>query len=149
MRVAEDALVVQRADRQLMDVVCPDRKTSGCGVELEPEPAGFQLDTVLVAENRNKQLVTQIAPVRVPIDVEPARKDRIRPPFQHVEPEGIVGAAYPHMVRYEIEYLPEAVFAKRRHHAPERRVVAKLRVQPVVIDDIVAVRAVRPRLKIG
>jgi len=52
------------------------------------------------------------------------------------------------VVRHEIQHLPEPVLAQRIHHAPERRVVAKLGVQPVVIDDVVAMRAARPRLQI-
>ena len=141
--------VVQRADRQLVGVVGPDREAAVLLVELEVELPGLQHGAVLVAEKRHQQLVAQVAAVRVPVDVEPAGIGRIRAPFQHVEPQRIVGAADAHVVRHEIQHLPEPVLRERRHHRLESRLIAQLRIERVMIDDVVAVGAARPRLQIG
>ena len=109
MRVAEDARVVQRADRQLVSIVGPDREAAFLLVEFEGELPRLQHGAVLVPKKGNEELVAQVAAVRVPVDVEPSGVSRIRSPLQHVEPERIVGAADPHMVRHEIQHLLEPV----------------------------------------
>ena len=91
-----------------MGVVGPDREAAFLLVEFEDELPRLELDAVLVAEQRHEQLVVEVAAVRVPVDVEPSGMSRIRAPFQHVEPERIVGAADAHMVRHEIEHLLRA-----------------------------------------
>ena len=74
---------------------------------------------------------------------------RIGSPFQHVEPERIVGAADSHMVRHEIQHLLQPVLGESGIHPVERSLVPQLGVERVVIDDVVAVGAARPRLEIG
>ena len=149
MRVAEDARVVQRADRQLVGVVGPDREAAFLLVEFEDELPRLEHDAVLVAEQGNEELVAEVAAVRVPVDVEPSSMSRIGSPFQHVEPERIVGAADPHMVRHEIQHLLQPVPGERRIHPVERSLIPQLGVERVMIDDVVAVGAARPRLEIG
>ena len=107
MLVAEHAMVVQRADRQLVRIVGPDGeaarlRSNGARV------AGFKDGAILIAKERHQQLVAQIASVRVPIDVEPTCVVGCWAPFQHVEPQRIVGTADAHVVGHEIEHLAEA-----------------------------------------
>src|SRR5260370_37885182 len=91
----------------------------------------------------------QIAPVRVPIDIEPARVFGRRAPLQHVEPPRIIGTANTHVVGHEIEHLTETAVAKRRHHVTECRLVAELRVELAMVYDVIPVSAARPRLQVG
>ena len=65
-------MIVQRTNRQLMRIVCPYGKAAGLPLEAEYELARFQHCAVLLAKERHQQLVTQIASVRVPIDIKPA-----------------------------------------------------------------------------
>src|SRR5690348_12914215 len=90
-----------------MRVVSPYGKATALRFEAQRQLARFQDRPVLLAKKRYQQLALQIASVRIPIDIEPARIFRLWAPFQHVEPPGIVGAAYTHMIGYEIEHLPQ------------------------------------------
>ena|GEM_PF-5938703 len=109
---------------------------------------GLQHRPVLVAKERYEQLTLQIASIRLPIDIEPARIFRLWTPFQHVEPPRVVGAANADMVGYEIQHLPETVVAKRRHHLTEGRLVAELRVELAVVDDVIAMCAAGTRFQV-
>ena len=62
---------------------------------------------VLVAEERHQDLVLEVRGFGVPVDVEPPGIAGVHPPFEHVEPERIVGAADAHVVGHEIEDLAE------------------------------------------
>ena len=79
---------------------------------------------------------------------QPAKAE-VRPPFEHVEPERIVGAANAHVVRHEIEDLAEPVLAECVGHRREVSVRSELRIKRVVVDDVVAVRAAGARLQVG
>ncbi len=134
---------------QLVRVVGPDREAAGRGVEAQHELAGLEDGAVLLAEEGDQQLARQVAPVRLPVDVEPAGDVGVRAPFQHVEPPGVVGAADAHVVGHEVEDLAEAVRPERRDHGVERRGVAELGIEAPMVHDVVAMRAARPRLEIG
>ena len=53
------------------------------------------------------------------------------------------------MVRHEIQHLLQPVLGERRIHPVERSLIPQLGVERVMIDDVVAVGAARPRLEIG
>ena len=67
-------------------------------------------------------------------------------PFQDIEPPGIVGTADPHVVRHDVEDEAHAVFVQRRDQRVEIGLAADLRIEPAVVDDVVAVRRAGPRL---
>ena len=56
--------------------------------------------------------------------------------------------ADPHMVGYEIEHLSETVVAERRRHLTEGHLIAELRVQLAMVDDVVAMRAAGTRFQV-
>src|SRR5579872_1786647 len=85
--------------------------------------------------------------VALPVDVEPAGEGRVRPPFEHVEPQWIVRTTDAHVVGDEIENLAQAVFLKCRRHCVEILLRSELRIQCTVIDDVVSVLAAGPRFK--
>src|SRR5271163_5299495 len=85
--------------------------------------------------------------MRRPVDVEPSGVTGLRPPFEHVEPERIVGAADAHVIRNEVENSLESLASKRMDH---RRVFcfrSELWIELRVVRDVVAVRAARARLE--
>ena len=132
-----------------MGVIGPDRETARLRIVAEPQLAGFEFAAILLAEKGHQYSVAQIRPVGVPVDVEPAGMDRIRPPFEHVEPEGIVGPPDAHVVRHEIQDLAEAVGLQRRVHSREGGLVTQLTVERIVVDDVIAMRAAGARFEVG
>ena len=67
---------------------------------------------------------------------------RLAAPFEHVEPPGVVGADR-HVVRNEVENETEIGVLQRAGETREGLVAAELRIERVVIDDVVAVRRCR------
>ena len=149
MLIAEDAAVMQWADRQLVRAIGPDGEAAGAGVEAQDELAGFQHHAVMVAEQRHQQLAMQVAPIRGPVDIEPPRVIGLPTPLQHVEPPGIVGAADAHVVRHDVQHLTKAVAPERRDHVPKCVRVAEIGIEAAMVDDVVAVRAARAGRQIG
>ena len=142
--MAEDRGIGQRADRQFMLVIGPDGEAP-VAFELELELARPQFLAILRAKHRREQL----ALLSGPVDVEPARISGLRPPFQNVEPQRIVGAPYAHMVGDDVENPPEPLAAKGFDH---RRIVGlgpEFGIELIVIRDVIAVHAARPRLEDG
>ena len=139
---------MERADRQLVGSVGPDREGAVLGIEPEVQVSRHKLRAVVVTEDRHEKLVVEVAAIRVPIDVEPPRIFGVRTPFEDIEPERIIGPADPHVVRHEIEDLLETDLAERLVQPRERRRTPQGRVQQVVVRDIVTVRAARSRLQI-
>src|ERR1019366_7650297 len=127
----------------------PDRKTAFIRVELYLELARLQLGSVLVTEERDEQLVMQIAIVRVPVDVEPAGVVGFGAPFEYVEPERVVGAANAHMVGHEVQDLAEAGCGERRRHVTVILFGAEFGIEQEMIGDVVAVGAARTGLEVG
>ena len=141
----QDIRVRQRTDRKAM-LVIPGAEGALTRIEAQRDLASFENRAVLVAEHRQQNPALQIVPDRVPVDVEERRIGRILAPLQNVEPPGVVGAADPHVVRHDIDNEPHAVRRERRDQRLELGLGADLGVEPVVIDDVVAVRRAGPRL---
>ncbi len=85
---------------------------------------------------------------RRPVDIEEAGVHRGLAVLEHVHPPGVVAAEDAHVVRHEIEDVPHAVARAARRQALEVRGAADLRVERVVVDDVVAVRAAGARAKV-
>ena len=150
MRVTEDA-VVSRAGRS---AACASRRPTPRMIRRptskpQLEPALLQHLAVLFAEKGSEQLALQIAGTGLPIDVEIAGARRIRSPLQDVEPPCVIGPAHAHMVRHEVENLAKTVRLQRVDHRSEVVLAAEFGVERVVVHDVVAMRASRPRLQVG
>src|SRR4051794_5331795 len=87
--------------------------------------------------------------VRLPIDVEPACVLGFLTPFEHVEPQGVVGSADADVVGDKVEDMAQTVFGKGCDHSIEIGPVAEFGVQRLMVDNVVAMGAARPRLHIG
>ena len=83
----------------------------------------------------------------IPVDIERRGMRRPLAPFQHVEPPCIVGMADAHVVRHEIEDQPEAVRLERGAHPRKAFGTAEFGIELLVVDDVVAMRAARPRFQ--
>ena len=115
----------------------------------EPQLAVFEHRAVLVAQDRNQDLVLQLFLDRVPVDIEKTRIGGAGAIFQHIHPEGIPLSLDAHMVRDDVQdlaHVPPLQFADQRLVFILR---ADLRVQAVLVQDVVAVQAARARLEVG
>src|SRR5580658_8184223 len=102
-----------------MSAVCPYREAALGGIELQLQRPTLEFDAVLVAEHGYQDFVVQVAPLRIPIDIEPAGVRGVCSPFEHVEPQWVVRSAHPHVIGHEVENLLERVPLKRLAHALE------------------------------
>jgi hypothetical protein len=53
------------------------------------------------------------------------------------------------MIRHVVEDMFEAIVAERAHHSLKPVVAAQLRIQRIVVGDVVTVFAVQPGLQVG
>jgi len=111
-------------------------------LERELQLARFENQTVVVSEHRNEHPVHELGIDGRPVDVEELAVDRGRPVLEHVHPPGVVGAHHPHVVGDHVENLAHAVRLQRCAEALEALRAAEVRIERVVVDDVVAVRAV-------
>ena len=82
----------------------------------------------------------------IPVHVECSGMGRGGTPFEHVQPPWIVREVDADMVGYEIEDQAEVVFSKRVAQADEPVLATEVGIELVMIDDVVAMGASRPRL---
>ena len=125
-----------------MSVIGPDGETS-VGFEMELEFPRSQLLAILRAEHRREQL----AVLSRPVDVEPAGILGIGTPLQNIEPQRIVGAPDAHVIGHDVQNSPEPVIAEGVDHRREIILRPEFRIQLVMIGDVIAVHAARPRLE--
>src|ERR1700742_4352647 len=86
------------------------------GLILYRQLSSRQFDAILVAEERRKYFTLEIFVFRPPVDIEPSGIGGIWAPFEHIEPERIVGAADSHVVRHKIQNLSKSLSSKDRDH---------------------------------
>ena len=144
-RDLENVPIGARRDREFVIVIAQKKRA---GVEVHLQFAALQDASVLIAQDREQDLVLQIGFERLPLDVEIGRVERAGPVFEHIHPPVIERLADAHVVRDEIEHLSHPVRVQLR----DPRVVFRARtdrgIQLVVIGDVVAVQAFGARLKI-
>ena len=119
------------------------------GLELQLEFAALEHAPVLVAENGKEHAVVEVALERMPVDVEMRRVDRALPVLQHVGPPCIDRRTDAHVVRDEIDDLPEAVLVQSGDELIKILARADGGIQLIVIADVVAMQAVRARAEKG
>jgi hypothetical protein len=66
-----------------------------------------------------------------------------------VHPPGVVRAHHAHVVRDHVEDLSHAARVQRNAQALEALHATQVRVDRIVVDDVVTVRAVGPRAQVG
>jgi hypothetical protein len=95
----------------------------------------------LLAEDGEEQLIGKLGLDGVPIDVEEVGIGRIRAVFEHVVPPGVLRARG-HVVGDHIKNVPHAMLVERGDKFAISRLTTQLRIDLVVIAQIVAMGAV-------
>ncbi len=113
---AQDSAIVTGADRKMVLVVL-DKKTALARIEAQGQRAALQGFAVVVAEKGQQQLALEQRVRRVPLDIEEFAVGAQAPPFQEVQPPGVVAAANRHMVGHDVQNQPHVVRAQGRHQA--------------------------------
>ena len=142
--VAEDARPRARRDRQHRVEVADEEAAV---LEDELQLAAVEHGAVLVAQDRQQHLVGQLGLHGAPVDVEGRRVGRGGAVLEHVEPPGVAVLRDAHVVGDDVDEQAHAARAQGGREALEGGLSAQLRAQPVVIGDVVAVRAARGRLE--
>ena len=140
---ADDFRIALWIDRQLVLEIPGGEGAVRC-VEPELDLTGLQCVTVRPPENRKQHAGVPPVRERIPVDIEDIGIRRFLAPFQHVEPPSVVGAADAHVVRDEVENEAETMLLERGGQAGKAVLPAELGIEPVMIDDIIAMRASRP-----
>ena len=122
---------------------------AGLRIESELQLAPAQHLAVIVGQHRHQNLARKRGQRRRPVDVEVSGVLRGAAVLEHIEPPGVVAAHDAHVIGHDVGHLPHTVGGKRRSERGEVIVAAKLRIELAMIDDVVAVRASRPRLEPG
>ena len=103
----------------------------------------LQHAAVLLAQHRQQHLLVQLGLGRVPVDVEEGGEGRAAAVLQHVVPPVVVRAGDAHVVGDDVHDQPHVPLLQRGGQRVEVAVGADLRVQPRMVDDVVAVFAPR------
>ena len=117
--------------------------------ELQRELLRLQHPPVLVGQDGQQHAIAQLDLRRRPVDVEDLGPRGGGAVLQHVEPPGVGVARDAHVVRHDIKNETEALLAEPVRHAVEGGRAAQLRVERVVVGDVVAVRAAGPAAEAG
>src|SRR5258705_8839911 len=135
---AQNLAVTLGRDRQPVFEI-PGRKTPFIGIVAEFNLALFQRLAIGRTDDRQQHAAARSIGQYVPVDVERYRMRRGWTPFQHVQPPWIIGEMHSDMVGDEIEYQPEVVLLERIAQSLKAGIAAKLRIDPGMIDDVIAV----------
>ncbi len=129
---------VFRAQRQTMLEVA---QPAAVRIALDGELAARHHRSGFVAEDRQDDAPVQRGVRRLPVDVEERRVRRVAAAPQHVLPPGVAAGGHAHVVRHDVDDLAQAEPPLLRDEPRVRRFAAELGVEPLRIDDVVAVRA--------
>ena len=108
-------------------------------VKAQLQLTAIEHDSVLVCQNRDKHLALQFILQRLPIDIEKICIGGGLAIFQNIEPPSIVGAHHSHMVGHDVEDLSHPMFMQGRDKLLVFLWRSNLRIQVMMIDDVVAV----------
>ena len=135
----EDLWVVSGIDgKQVLIVMNTERPA--IGIVAKAQFTLLQHRTVMVDQEGQQYLVTQGRVYGVPVDVEIRRVARGFAVFQYVEPPRVVTAAHAHVVRNDVQELSHLMPVQDLDIGGKTGGVADLRVQDIVIHDVVTMR---------
>ena len=132
-------------DRKAMREI-PGAEAPQLSVEANLDVAVFEDDAVLIPEDRKQHPLLEVGPCGAPVDVEIFGERRVPAPFQNVEPPGVVGTADGHVIGNEVEDETHIAAMQRIDERGEIFLAAELGIEPVMVDDIVAVGRAGARL---
>ena len=109
--------------------------------ELEVELAAFEHAAVLVTEDRQQELCLECRLDRSPVDIEVARARGPGAVLEDVAPPRVRAGTDPHVIRHEVDHVTQSESGQTGNEAGVRLRSAELRIDRVVIADVVAVHA--------
>src|SRR5580658_3076798 len=101
----------------------------------------------MIVQHRHEYFSMELFFQRVPVDIEKASVNRSLAIFQNVEPPHIVTPHHSHVIGDDIENQTHPMFVESSYKAVEVFGSADLRVERVVVDDVVSVHAARTSLE--
>ena len=132
-------------DRKLVVEVLQRQLAVG---EIELQLAALEHAPVLIAKDRQQQLVVQRGLDRRPVDVEERRARGTRTVLEDVTPPQVRRRADAHVIGNEVDHVPEAERLEPSHESRVSLGAAELGVDRVVVGDVVAVRAAGARREV-
>ncbi len=100
---------------------------------------------VLVAQDRQQHLLLELLLGRVPVDIEELSVRRSQAVLQHVLPPQVVRVVDAHVIGHDVQQQSHLVLAELLGEGLEILLRAEGRMNRVMIDHVVAVRACLPR----
>ncbi len=134
---AQDIAVVPGADREAVLVVL-DKEAALGRVKPQGQVAALQGLTVIAAEEGHQQLALEQRVGGVPLDIEEFAVRAQAPPFQQIQPPGVIAATDGHVVGHDIQNQPHLMGAQGRHQATQGGFAAQFRVDGGRVDHVVA-----------
>ena len=138
----EQDRIAQRADREAV-LEMPEAEAAAALVARQLQLTLLERIAIAPAEEGQHQLA--VGAEALPVDVEGHGMGRELPPFDHREPPRIVGAADAHMVGHDVEDQAETFLLQRLREPKKAFFPAEFRIDPHVVDDVVAMGRARPR----
>ena len=145
--MSKNAWILARIDRESVTGILSVER-SACRIECKRDFPLGENGSVVIAQRRHQHPVREIRVGRLPVDVEEIRVDRCLSVFQHVQPPRVVAPHDSHVVRHHVYDLAHPMLMQAGHESVEFFARADLRVQRLVIDDVVAVFAPGSRAQV-
>src|SRR5436190_5054540 len=130
--------ILPRVDRKAM-LKIKDAEFTFLRVKAQLQLTAMKHDSVLVCHYQHKHLALQFILQWLPIDIEKICIGGGLAIFQNHEPPSIVGAHHSHMVVHDVEDLSHRMFMQGRDKLLVFFWRSNLRIQVMMIDDVVAV----------
>ncbi len=117
----------------------PGAKTTLLRVEPQLDVAVFEDHAVLLTEHGKEHPSFEIEPGGIPIYVEILGERRLSAPLENIQPPGVVATTNGHVVGDDVEDEAHPVPMQCIDEFAEFLLASELRVEPVMVDDVVAV----------
>ena len=140
----EDNRIAARRDREAM-LEIPCAEGPRLGIEAKRNLSLLEDEPIVIAEHRQQDPALEVWPNGVPIDVEIGGERRLWP-HSRTSRHQVLSLPIPIWFGTKSRIKPHAVRMQRIEKRAEVRLRADFRIEPVVIDDVVAVRRARTRL---
>lgn len=111
------------------------------GIEEQFQFAAFEHSAVMIVKHRHQNFSTQFFFQRMPVDIEKVGINGRFPVLQNIEPPGVVAAHHSHMIGHDVHDYSHAVLVENFHKAIEILGSANLRIERIVIDNVVSMHA--------
>ncbi|MNQ77293.1 hypothetical protein D3C85_921540 [compost metagenome] len=126
-------------------LVVLDMKCTRLGIEAQGQGAVLQGNAIVAAQEWQQQLAFHQRIGGMPLNVEELAVGAKAPPFQQVQPPGIVATADRHVVGDDVEDQPHVLPAQCRDQSTQRRFAAQFRVDRGRVHHVVAMHGPGPR----